>query len=147
MVSPSWPRDRTADAAYVPAVVTANIAAAAAAIGVVVVVAVIAAMEAAAVAAQGASVVGCDLDYRRGAWSIKRLPWRPRPGLHLQSRFGRRPHRRRLARGRRYPSSLNSTGSSSPKQSHSPGLSNPAHLSLHTSEPYREIWELGHPVL
>ena len=62
VVSPSWPRGCTADAADAPPVVTADIAAAAAA-----------AMETAAVAAQGASVAGdpvagCDLDHRRGAW-------------------------------------------------------------------------------
>ena len=65
MVSPSWPRDRTADAADVPAVVTADIADAAAAVGAAVVVA--------AIAAQDPSVAddpaaGCDLDHRRGAW-------------------------------------------------------------------------------
>ena len=65
-VSPSWPRDRAADAADVSAAVVADIAAAAAAA------AAMGAAVVAAAAAQGASVAGdpvagCVLDHRRGA--------------------------------------------------------------------------------
>ena len=89
MVSPSWPRGCTADAA-VPAFVTADIAAASAAMWATVV-AAIAAMGAAGVAARGASVAddlvaGCDLDHRRGTWlSVCRGSLAH--GLHLQPRF------------------------------------------------------------
>ena len=65
VVSPSWPRDRTAGAADVPAVVTADITAAAAAIGADVVVATVAAQDA---SVADDPVAGCDLDRRRGAW-------------------------------------------------------------------------------
>ena len=111
VVSPSWPKDRTAGTADVPAVVTADIATAAAVIKAAVVVA--------AVVAQDASVAddpvaGCDLDYRRSAWlSVCRGSLAQ--GLHLQLRFSRRPHGQRLARGLRHPSSFNPTASSPPE--------------------------------
>ena len=84
VVSPSWPRDRTAGTADVPVVVTMDTADATAD-----------AMGAVAVATQGAAIVddpvaGCDLDHRRGAWlSVCRGGLAH--GLHLQPRFGRRP--------------------------------------------------------
>ena len=95
VVFPSWPRDRTADAADVPAGVIADIAASAAAIRAAVVVAAVAAQDASA--ADG-PVAGCDLDHRHGAWlSVCRGGLAH--GLHLQPRFGRRPHGQRLVRG------------------------------------------------
>ena len=132
VVSTSWPRNRTAGAADVPVVVTADIAAATAAIGTAIVVA--------AVAAQDASVAddpvaGCDLDHRRGAWlSVCRGGLAHR--LHLQPRFGRRPHGQWLARGLRYSSSLDPTESSPPEQAHFPGLSDQVPLSLRINEPH-----------
>ena len=146
VVSPSRPRDRAADAVGVSSAVTADIAAAAASAMGAAVVAAVAAMRAAAVAAQGASVAGCDLDHPRGA-SLSVCRGGLAHGLHLQPRFGRRPHEQRLARGLRHSSSLDPTGSSPPEQSHLPGLSNQVHLSLRTNESHREFEELGCSVL
>ena len=137
VVSPSWSKDRMADAADVSAVVSVDIAAAAAAIGMAVVDGAVA-----AVAAQGASIAGDPVP----AWlSVCRSDLSH--GLNLQPRFGRRPHGQRLARGLRRTSSLGPTGSSPPEQSCLPGLSHQIHLSLHTNEPHRESEELGRPVL
>ena len=137
VVSLSWSKDRTADAADVSAVVTADIAAAAAAIGVTVVDGAVAAQGA---SVEGDSVAGYDLDHRRGAWlSVCRGGLAH--GLNRQPRFGRRPHGQGLARGLRHPSSLGPSGSSPPEQSFLPGLSHQIHLSLHTNEPHRESEE------
>ena len=111
VISPSWPRGCSADAADTSPVVTADIAAAG-----------VAAMGAAGVAAQGSSVAddpvaGCDLDHRRGAW-LSVCQGGLAYGLHLQIRFGRCLHGQRLARGLRYSSSLGPTGSSPPEQVH-----------------------------
>ena len=146
VVSLSWPRDRTADAVNVSAVVIADIAAAAAAIGAAVVDGAVA-----AVATQDASVAddrvaGCDLDRRRGAWWSVYCGGLAH-GLHLQPRFGRRPHGQRLARRVRHSSSLDPTESSPPEQSLPPGRVYQHHLSLRTNEPHREIGELGRSVL
>ena len=110
-VSSSWPRDRTGGATDVPAVVAADIAAAAAAIGAAVVVAAVAIQDASV--ADG-PVAGCNFDHRRGGLAH---------GLHLQPRFGRRPHGRWLARGLRHSSSVDPTGSSPPEHFLFPGLS------------------------
>ena len=116
VVSPSWPRDRTAGAADIPIVVTADIPIVATAD---IAAAAAAAMGAAVVAAQGASVAddpvaGCDLDHRRGAWlSVCRGGLAH--GLHLQPRSGRRPHGQPLARGLRPSTSLDPTRSSPPE--------------------------------
>ena len=139
VVSPSWPRDLTDDAA-VPAVVTANIAAGAA-------VAASAAMGAAAVAVRGTSVAGCDLDHRRGACLSLSLAGLAH-GLHIQPRFGLCPNGQRLARELMHSSSLGPTRSSPLEQAHFPGLSNQVfHLSLNTDEPHPENGKSNYPVL
>ena len=135
VVSPSWPRYCAADAADVSAAVPAAIAAAGAA-----------AVGAAVVDRFVAYVAGCGLDHRRGAW-LSVCGGGLAHGLHFQSRFGRRPHGKWLARGLRHSSSLGSTGSSPPEQSLPPGLSHQIPLSLRTNEPLREIGELGRPLL
>ena len=146
VVSLSWSKDRTADAADVSAVVTVDIAAAAAAIGVAVVDGAVAAVAAQGTSVEGDPVAGCDLDHPRGAWlSVCRGGLAH--GLNRQPRFGRRPHGQGLARGLRHPSSLGPTGSSPPEQSFFPVLSHQIHLSLHTNEPHQESEELGRPVL
>ena len=123
VVSPSWPRGHAADAVDVSAAVAAGIATAGAAVWMTVVDGAVA-----AVAAQDASVAddpvaGFDLDYRSGAWlSVGRGGLAH--GLHLQPRFGRRPHEQRLARGLRHSPSLGPTGISLPQRSLLPGLSN-----------------------
>ena len=67
--SPSWPRDRAADAADASVAVTADIAAAVAAIGAAVVDAVGAIVALNGYIAADDPVPGCDLDhYCRGAW-------------------------------------------------------------------------------
>ena len=111
----------------VSSAMAADIAAAAASAMGAAVVAAVPAMRAAAVAAQGASVAGCNLDHLRGA-SLSVCRGGLAHGLHLQPRFGRRPYEQRLARGLKHSSSLDPTGSSPPKQSHLPGLSNQVHL-------------------
>ena len=117
-VSPSWPRDRAADATNVSTAVAAGITAAGAAT-----------VGAAVVDGSMAVVAGCDLDHRRGVYlSVCRVGLAH--GLHLQPRFGRRPYGQRVARGLRHSSSLGPTGSSPPEQSLFPGLSNQLHLSL-----------------
>ena len=132
VVSPSWLRDRAADAADVSTAVAADItAAAAAAVGAAVVDGIV------------AVVAGCNLDHRHGVW-LSVCCGGLANGLHLQPRFGRRPHGQRLARRLRHSSSLGPTKSSSPEQSLLPGLSNQFYLSLRTNEPHRE---LGRPVL
>ena len=111
VVSPSWPRDRIADTADVSAVVTVDIAAAAAAIGVAVVYGTVAAVAAQDAFVADDSVVGCDLGHLRDAWlSVGRGGLAH--GLHLQPRFGCRPHGQRLARALRYFSSFDPTESS-----------------------------------
>ena len=135
VVSPSWSRDRTAGAADVSAVVTADIATASVVIEAAVVVAAVVAQDASVAYDPGA---GCDLDHRRGAWlSVYRGGLAH--GLHLQLRFSRRPHGQRPALGLRHSSSLDPTASSPPEQSHFPCLSNQIRLSLRTNQPHREI--------
>ena len=114
VVSPSWPRDRAVDAADVSAAVAAGIATAGAAVGAAVLDGAMAAVAAQDASVADDSLAGCDLDHRHGAWlSVCRggLAY----GFHLQPRFGRRPHGQRLARGLRYFSSLNLTGSFPPE--------------------------------
>ena len=127
MASPSRPRDRTADAADVTVAVAPDIAAAAAAIGAAVVDGVVGAVATLDTSAAYDPVAGCDLDHHRGAWSsVCRGGLAHR--LHLQPRFGRRPHGQRLARGLRHSSSLNPTESSPPVHFQPPGLINRSHF-------------------
>ena len=97
VASPSWPRDRTADAGGVSAAVDPDIAAAAAAaIGAAVVDGAVGAVAALDTSAVDEPVAGCDIDHRRGAWlSVCRGGLAHM--LHLQSRFGRRLGGQRLA--------------------------------------------------
>ena len=91
MASPSRPRDRTADAADVSVAVAPDIAAAAAVIGAAVVDGVVGAVATLDASAAYDPVAGYDLDHHRGAWlSVCRGGLAHR--LHLQPRFGRRPH-------------------------------------------------------
>ena len=146
VVLPSWPRERTADAADVSAAEAADFAAAAAAIGAADVDGAVSAVTALDASVVDDPTAGCDLDHRRSAWwSICRGGLAH--GSHLQPRFCCRPHGQRLARGLRHPSSLGLTESSPPEQFKPPGLSSRNHFSLHINELHREIEELGRSVL
>ena len=85
-------------------------------------------------AAQGASaadvLADCGHDHPRGARLSACLADLVH-GLHLQSRFGRRSHVRRLTRGTGR-SFADSTGTSPREPAHVPGLSIRNHLSSHT---------------
>ena len=133
VVFPSCSRGWAAGGA-VPAVVTAEIAAGSAA-------ATAAAMRAtvatsprvAGAAAHGASAADVladgGHDHRRGA-RLSACPADLIHGLHLQSRFGRCPHGRRLTRGTgRF---FDPTGTSQCESAHVPVLSIRNHLSSHT---------------
>ena len=86
-------------------------------------------------AAQGASaadvLADCSHDHRRGARLSACLADLVH-GLHLQSRFGRRPHGRRLTRGTgRFFSSV-PTGTSPREPAHFPVISTQIRLASHT---------------
>ena len=68
VVSPSWPRDRAADAVDASVAVAADIAAAVAAIGAAVVDDAVGAIVALNAYIADDPVPGCDLDHCRGAW-------------------------------------------------------------------------------
>ena len=135
MVFPSCSRGWTADGA-VPAVVTAEIAAAAGAgaDAAAMRATVVTSPRVAGAAAQGASaadvLADCGHDNRRGARLSACLSDLVH-GLHLQSRFGRRPHGRRLTLGTGRSFSV-PTRTSPREPAHFPDLSTRNHLSSHT---------------
>ena len=134
--SPSCSRGWTADAA-VPAVVTAEIAAGAGAgAGAAMRATVGASPRVAGAAARDESAanvlaVDCGHDNRRGARLSACLAGLVH-GLHLQSRFGSRPHEQRLTRGTGRPFSFVPTETSPRGLAHFPRLSIRSPLSLHT---------------
>ena len=134
--SPSCSRGWTAGAA-VPAIVTAEIAAGAdAGAGVAMRATVVASPRVAGAAARGASAADvlaadCGPDHRRGARLSACLAGLVH-GLHLQSRFGRRPHGRRLTRGTGPSFSFVPTETFPREPANFPGLLTRSHLSSHT---------------
>ena len=136
--SPSCSRGWTADAA-VPAVVTTEIAAAAtAAAAAAMRTTVVASPRVAGAVSRGASAANalaadCGHDHRRGARLSACLAGLVL-GLHLQSRFGRRPHGQRLTRGTGRSFSFVPTETSPRESAYFPGLSIRNHLSLHTNK-------------
>ena len=134
VVLPRCSRGWTADGA-VPAVVTAKNAAGTAAAAAATMPATIATSpRVAGAAAHGASATDVLADYghdpRRGA-RVSACPVDLVHGLHLQSRFGCRPHGQRLTRGTGRSCS-DPTGTSPREPAHVPVLSNRIHLSSHT---------------
>ena len=108
MVSPSWPRDRVADAA--------DVSIAAATMGAAVVDDAVGAVAVLDESVVDGPAAGCDLYPRRGAWrSVCRGG--PGHGLRLWPQRYRRPHGQRQARGSRHSSSLGPTESSPPSNS------------------------------
>ena len=134
--SPSCSRGWTADAA-VPAIVTAEIAAGAGAgAGVAMRATVVASPRVAGAAARGASAADvlaadCGPDHRRGSRLSACLAGLVH-GLHLQSRFGRRPHGRRLTRGTGRSLSFVPTETFPREPANFPGILTRSHLSSHT---------------
>ena len=119
--SPSCSRGWTADAT-VSAVVTAEIAAGAAGAATAMRVTVVASPRVAGAAARGASAADvlaadCGHDHRHGARLSAYLAGLVH-GLHLQSRFGRRPHGQRLTRETERSSSFVPTETSPREPAH-----------------------------
>ena len=149
VVFPSCSRGWSTDGA-VSAVVTAGIAAGAAGAGAAAMRATVTTSpRVAGAVSQGASAADvpadCGHDHRRGA-RLSACPADLVHGLHLQSRFGRRPHGRRLSRGTGRSCS-DPTGTSPREPAHVPVLSIRNHLSLHTCTSCSENVGSGFSVL
>ena len=135
--SPRCSRGWTAGAA-VSAVVTVKIAAAAAAAAAAMRATVVASPRVAGAVARGASAADvlaadCGHNYRLGARLSACLAGLVH-GLHLQSRFGRRPRGERLTRGTRRSFSFVPTETSPREPAHFSGLSIRRYVSLHTNK-------------